>query len=213
MVAKIRNQERLLGTSPRQALLVADQPDTAGNFTAAAESIRAVVEPALATSTAYRAELGGAGAVQRRILEALSGDLDWLDYAGHGGHDRLGVSGYLRTADVPGLGNAGRRLPVVTAMTCAVGNFAVPGNDPLGEQLVLAADRGAIAVWAPSGLSLDAQAQVLNRQFARRLATAGAGTRLGDLVRESMRAYREEGGQAEFLAIYNLLGDPALLVR
>ncbi len=213
MVAKIRNQERLLGTSPQRALLVADQPDTAGNFTAAAESIRAVVEPALATTTAYRAELGGAGAVQRRILEALSGDLDWLDYAGHGGHDRLGVSGYLRTADVPALGNAGRRLPVVTAMTCAVGNFAVPGNDPLGEQLVLAADRGAIAVWAPSGLSLDAQAQVLNRQFARRLATAAAGTRLGDLVRESMRAYREEGGQAEFLAIYNLLGDPALLVR
>lgn len=213
MVAKIRNQERMLGTSPRRALLVADQPDTAGNFTAAEESIRALVEPALATSTAYRSELGGATAVQRRILEALSADLDWMDYAGHGGHDRLGVSGYLRTGDVALLGNAGKRLPVVTAMTCAVGNFAVPGNDPLGESLVLAADRGAIAVWAPSGLSLDAAAQVLNREFARRLAGAPAGARLGDLIRESMRAYREARGPTEILAIYNLLGDPALLVR
>ena len=98
-------------------------------------------------------------------------------------------------------------------MTCAVGNFAVPGNDPLGEHLVLAPDRGAIAVWAPSGLSIDTYAQILNREFARRLARAEPGARLGDLIRDSMQAYREGAAPMEFLAIYNLLGDPALRVR
>lgn len=213
MVAKIRAQEERLGYSPRRALLVADQPDTAGAYTAAAETIRGLLEPAFVTETVYRAELPGPTTVQRRILAALAGDLDLLSYAGHGGHDRLGVGGYLRTSDIAGLTGTGRRLPIVTAMTCAVGNFAVPGNDPLGERLVLAPDGGAIAVWSPSGLSLDRHAQVLNRNFARRLAEAEPGARLGDLIRASMQAYRDEGGPMEFLAIYNLLGDPGSRVR
>ncbi|MBN8280562.1 MAG: hypothetical protein J0M16_08145 [Gammaproteobacteria bacterium] len=213
MLAKIRAFEGALPTGRREALLLADQPDASGDFTAGAEVLRGLLSPGFNVATAYRSELGSTAAVRQRLRQALSGDLDYLSYTGHGGHDRFGGSGYLLSSEVPGIGNAGFRLPVVSAMTCAVGNFAVPGNDPLAEHLVLAPDRGAIAVWSPSGLSLDSKAQVLARLFADALAGARPGARLGDLLRDSMNTYRAGAGDLETLVIYNLLGDPGLRVR
>ena len=79
-----------------------------------------------------------------------------IDFLGHGGLDRLSAGGLLTSADVAGLAN-GERLPVVTAMTCTVNRFAVPGVPSLGELLVKSPDGGAAAVWGPSGLSSTAR--------------------------------------------------------
>ncbi len=59
------------------------------------------------------------------------------------------------------LNNADKR-PLLAALTCIVGNFALPGIDTLGEALVKYPAGGMIAVWAPSGLSVNEKAVLLN---------------------------------------------------
>ncbi len=212
LIEKIRTQETLRSTFGL-ALAVADSPDAGGSFTEDANSIGGALAVGYRTSIAAVESMGSVASVRTRILEALAGDLDVLAYTGHGGHDRLGAGGYLTSADVAGMGHAVRRLPVVLATTCVAGNFAVPGQDALAEQLVLAPDRGAIAVLAPTGLSINQYAQVFGREFARKLGGAARGTRIGDLVIAAGRAYKAAGAPVEFIKIYNLMGDPAQRIR
>lgn len=210
-IAKLLAYEAALNPADRRALLVADLADAGGDFPADAETLRGLLEPAFTAQKAYADEVGTA-AVRTAVLEAFNGPLDLLAYTGHGAHGQFGPAGYLKSEDVAGLGNAGQRLPLVTAMTCVSGNYAVPGHPAIAEHLVLTPQRGAAAVWAPTGLSLNDHAQFLNRAFARRLAAAAPGTRLGDLVKAAVAEYHAHFGRTEFLDIYNVLGDPATLV-
>ena len=96
-------------------------------------------------------------------------------------------------------------------MTCAVGQFAIPGFDALSEALVVHEQGGAIAVWAPAGLSDNSEAKILNQGFFSAFFDE-EDTRLGDVVLEAFEAFDSQGGDAYIIDIYNLLGDPALRV-
>jgi hypothetical protein len=97
-------------------------------------------------------------------------------------------------------------------MTCAINRFAVPGVSSLGELLIDQAGGGAAAVWAPSGLSLHNEAQLLAERFYRHLGDTD-GARLGDLILRALQDFQSLGGSKSMIQIYNLLGDPALRVR
>jgi hypothetical protein len=97
-------------------------------------------------------------------------------------------------------------------MTCSNGYFLSPFNNSLAERLVLAPDKGAIAAFSPSGLSLDEPAHLYNRAVVTELES-GHHTRLGDLLLAAQASYATTGALPELLHIYNLLGDPALKVR
>ena len=114
----------------------------------------------------------------------------------------------LTTSDVAALEN-GRRLPVITALTCVVGRFALPGFDSLGEELVLHDRGGAIALWAPTGLSENAQAMILNEAFFRALFEDDEKV-LGGAIVKALKSFSDQGGQRFMLDVYSLLGDPAL---
>ena len=146
-----------------------------------------------------------------RLLHDLQAGASLVDYMGHGGLDRLASGGLLASSDVATLGN-GPRVPVLTAMTCAINRFAVPGVASLGELLVDQAGGGAAAVWAPSGLSVHSEAQLLAERFYRHLGDTD-GARLGDLILRALQDFQSLGGSKSMIQIYNLLGDPALRVR
>ena len=131
-----------------------------------------------------------------------------MNYIGHGGMDRWTHEGLLTTRDVSGLGN-GNSLPVVTALTCVSGRFAVPGFRCIGEALVMTPGGGAIAFWGPSGLSLNDRAKTLGQGFFRE-AFQSKKTVLGDVLLNALRSY---GADDDTSKIYNLLGDPALRLR
>jgi hypothetical protein len=98
-------------------------------------------------------------------------------------------------------------------MSCAVGEFAFPGDDSLSEALVLKKDGGAVAVLSPSGLSLNALSKTLDEGFFSDLFSHGRRAILGDSMRKAFKFYKRSGGADFTLDIYNLLGDPALRVR
>jgi hypothetical protein len=82
----------------------------------------------------------------------------------------------------------------------------------LGEELVLRADGGAIAVYGPTWLSHNTPATALGEHLMPQLAAPGAG-RLGDRLQRGLEAYAADGGDLRMVRLYTLLGDPGLVVK
>jgi hypothetical protein len=97
-------------------------------------------------------------------------------------------------------------------MNCLNGYFQMPGLNSLGEELVKAEGKGAIAAFAPSGLSQDAPAHLYQRALIRALTT-GKHRRLGDAVLAAQAEYADSGAVPELLTIFQLFGDPALVLK
>lgn len=191
-------------------LLLSDGPDRGTDF--ALENNRVAAQLPVPFQ-AEQIDLGSEAlsTARNRLFAGLAAGAGLVNYLGHGGLDRLASGGLLTSADVAGLNN-GDRLPVVTAMTCTVNRFAVPGIPSLGEVLVESPSGGAIAVLGPSGLADSADSRQLAEIFYRRTAERGK-LRLGDLILRSYAELRTQGGDESLLDIYNLIGDPALRLR
>jgi hypothetical protein len=97
-------------------------------------------------------------------------------------------------------------------LNCLNGYFVAPSYESLSESLVKAQGRGAIAAFSPSGLSLDGPAHQYHRALVAELVS-GRHERLGDALLAAQKAYAETGLMPELLAIYHLLGDPAMAIR
>lgn len=194
----------------RSVLLLSDAPDRGRMFAMENDQVAAQLPSSL---EAERIDLGiePLEAARARLFASLTEGAGLVNYLGHGGLDRLAGAGLLTNADVPALGN-GDRLPVLTAMTCTVNRFAVPGVPSLGEVLVKSPSGGAAAVFGPSGLADSEESRRLAEIFYRRTADLGE-MRLGDLILRSFVEMRTLGGDESLLDIYNLLGDPALRLR
>jgi Peptidase family C25 len=192
-----------------RALLAADDADFGGDFPATSGGLASTLPGA----SLSRIDLlpGQVQDGRARLFDALRQGQALFNYVGHGGLDRLATEGLLLTSDVAGLGNA-PRLPVMTALTCLISQFAYPSVTSLGEELVLRADGGAAALYGPTWLSHNAPASELGRHLLPRLAAADGG-RLGDRLLHGLADYAAAGGERETLRVYTLLGDPALTMK
>ncbi len=200
----------------RGAVMLADATDGGADFAADSEAIAALLPGDYTVDRIYLSTTP-IGDARSQLLHALESGASLVNFLGHGGLDRLTAEGLLTSSDVAGMVNA-ERLPVLTAMTCTVNRYAVPGVPSLGEVLVKKAGGGAAAVWGPSGLSLHGEARQLAELFYRQVSepasgVASGGVRLGDLILRSTREFFGLGGDATMLEIYNLLGDPALRLQ
>jgi hypothetical protein len=86
-----------------------------------------------------------------------------------------------------------------------------PAFESLSESLLKAEGRGAIASLSPSGLSLDGPAHQYHRALMREL-TSGSHARLGDALLAAQQAYAQTGLMPELLSVYQLLGDPGMML-
>lgn len=148
------------------------------------------------------------------LLADLQSGVGLVNYVGHGGLNQLSSSGLLLASDAAGLTN-GPRQPILTALTCTINRFEIPGFLSLGSAFVAQPSGAAAAVWAPTGVSISDAAKLLGQQFYLELGR-GQGTspqRLGDVIQRTLRDFAAAGGNPDVLRIYELLGDPALLVK
>jgi uncharacterized repeat protein (TIGR01451 family) len=210
-ITKIKAYE---GSTGNNILMVADTPDGGGDFTDDSDSITSLIPGQYTVTNIYLSDDPMNEA--RSLLSAgFNNGAILLNYFGHGGMDRLSYDssygGLLTEDDVASLSN-GAKLPVVTAMTCSVGQFAQPGFDSLGESLVLKKNGGAAAVWSPTGLSLDSSARLLDEGFYGVLFEKRKEV-LGDVILQALKQYNASGGAQFMVDIYNLLGDPALQMK
>ncbi|NCA83915.1 MAG: hypothetical protein EOM72_14465, partial [Opitutae bacterium] len=92
-----------------------------------------------------------------------------------------------------------------------VGRYEAPGVNSLGELLLRKSGGGAVATWGPSGLSRHDAAADLGAAFYRAVFQEGCGT-LGGAILRARRRLPGDLFSADTLAIFNLLGDPALRI-
>ncbi|HEX3527161.1 MAG TPA: C25 family cysteine peptidase [Thermoanaerobaculia bacterium] len=192
------------------AIFLSDNDDGDTDFSAASDQVAGQIGPAY-TPQSIALRVTPLAAARAQLLAGLGQGAAVVNYMGHGGLDRLSAGGLLTTSDVAGLTNFDR-LPVVTAMTCTISRFTVPGVPSLGEVLVTTGTGGAAAVWGPSGLANNADSRLLAERFYHTI-TDPADLPLGDRILRAYGDLRSLGGDGSLLHIYNLLGDPALRLR
>jgi len=191
------------------AVLVADDPDSAGDFEKDSDELASQ----LRGREVEKIYLRGLGRDPTRssIREALDRGASLLSYVGHGGIALWASENVFESRDLEALSSQPRQ-PVLMTMNCLNGYFHFPYFDSLAEAFVKAEGKGAIAAFSPSGLSLNAPAHLYQRALVEEL-TSNAHLRLGDAVLAAQRTYAESGAFPELLAIYHLFGDPALNLR
>ncbi len=210
-VDKLALHEADTASQARVALLLADDKDGDTDFVAANEVLAGHLPQGYA---AARLDLAATPIDVARValVDHLASGVDLVNYSGHGALDRLAAEGLLQASDVPGLDNV--KTPLLTALTCIINRFEVPGFTALGEDLVKKAGGGFAAVWAPTGLSDNGEAQRLGRFVYGEIAAGTVdGGRLGDAIRAGARRYRADEGLDWLPPVYVLLGDPALTLK
>ncbi len=211
VIRKIGARESALGEPwVESTLLVADDPDGGGDFPLSSEGVARLVPAEAPLSRAYISTIGVAQA-RNELLLGINQGTGLVSYFGHAGYDQLADEGLLTSADAAAFVNS-ERPTIMTAMTCLAGNAALPGYAAIGETLVRQQGGGAVAVWAPSGMSENELAGPLAEGFYA-AAVSGRGPRIGDAVRTARLVYKASGLPQYMLAIYNLLGDPAMRLR
>jgi hypothetical protein len=79
-------------------------------------------------------------------------------------------------------------------------------------ELLKAEGKGAIAAFAPSGLSLDDAAHFYHKAVLKEILS-GQHPGLGDAIFAAQEDYAKSGAFPELLSIYHLFGDPATRIR
>ena len=181
------------------------------NFKNASDALAADLNRAgYATRSIYSDANGRDPASYQKTRETLRSNLNAgnliVHFLGHGGSYiwRVGAMGDLFSLeDVSALTNAGR-YPMVLAMTCFSAPFDNPSDDSIGERFLREADKGAVAVFAASWKNSP------NPEYSRPLIQdlLKPGMRIGDAI----VAAKAKIGDPDFVAMYNLLGDPALVL-
>lgn len=204
---KLEAYEASSGPWRGRALILADDADPAGDFPLQSDVVADLL-------TSYKQQLiylseMDIDTARAQLQAAWNDGSQVVNYIGHGGVTQLANEGLLRTLDMNLLAN-GERLPVVSALTCVVGRSDIPGIESLAEALVTDSDGGAMAVWAPTTVSLSGPAHELNVAYVTSLEAAPAGTALGDIVLEALERFGKAGGSVEMLNAYAIAGDPAV---
>jgi alpha-tubulin suppressor-like RCC1 family protein len=210
MVDKIVAYETGDASLEGPTVLIADNPDRAGDFEADAEEIASGLLAPRDPEKIYLRALGPAAA-RDAIRQAFDDGASLMSYLGHGGIHLWASEDVLDINDVASLSPQAQQ-PLLLTMNCLNGYYHFPYFDALSEALVKAEGKGAIAAFSPSGLSLNDPAHRYHEALLKELFS-GKYERLGDALLAAQVDYAETGALPELLSIYHLLGDPALLLR
>jgi hypothetical protein len=150
-----------------------------------------------------------AGKVATQVTQELSAGPLIAAYFGHGSLTMWGKDRLFTVEDVPELESA-VHLPVVLNLTCLTGLFTHPKTGSLAEALLFEPEKGAVAVLAPSSLTLAGDQSFLTQPLVKAVADHPEFT-LGELHLAARRQVDpEQPGQWEVMETFMLFGDPAL---
>ena len=209
LVQKVLAWEDTAQSLSGKAILVADNPDIAGDCEADIADIRQSFLGNRDTQSILLRQHGSN--TRSEVLTALDGGASLLSYVGHGGPAVWASENILNSWDPPKL-LAQSEQPLMMTFNCLNGYFVAPNYDSLAEAFMKAEGRGTIAAFSPSGLSLDGPAHRFHRALMAEIV-GGEHERLGDAVLAAQAAYAETGLMPELLAIYHLFADPGMQIR
>ncbi|MDQ4076618.1 MAG: C25 family cysteine peptidase, partial [Chloroflexota bacterium] len=223
MVAKVIDYESdpPVGEWQRSFLLVADNPDSAGNFHQLSDKILPLFPERAQIGRAY---LPNPGNDVLPIRDAIKHSMDRgrliVQYVGHGSPDQWASSGgvwalqrYVSGQFVSDLEllRPSPRYPMSLTWACWDGYFIKPDRQAMSESMMRLSDRGTIAAFSPVGLDVASAHDLMTQGFYEALLGYVENdpiTQLGPLTWESKRRVRDTYWE-RLIDTYILLGDPA----
>ncbi|MEW6220203.1 MAG: C25 family cysteine peptidase [Thermodesulfobacteriota bacterium] len=201
----LRHQEQAGEPASSGGLFVADN-DPPG-YAELSHELAAYLPPSLPLTSVDLADFAQGGAARAAILSALNDGVRLANYVGHGAVFNWAGEMVLQVSDIPSLTN-GASLPMVLAWTCLNGYFSHPSQVSLAEALVAAPDQGAIAVFAPSGLTYLWDSRLLSHATLAAIFETGS-RRFGEIATTAKVQAFAQGAATDIIAMYTLFGDPA----
>lgn len=204
MIDKIKTYERGQGEWTGRSLFIADNNDDGGDFTGASDRLDARAK-GMRTQKIYHA--GSVAETRAAITSAWNAGVALVNYCGHAGLRNFGQENFFNNDDAAGLRNP-ERLPLSLLLSCIAGRFEMPGFTSLAEALLLNPDGGMAGGLAPSGLAMNSDSLQFGELFYNAVFQ-GLEDSVGKALLSAMQSYRQKGGDAYLLRVYNWLGDPA----
>ncbi len=230
VVGKITSYDQTIRSQPwqRQALFVADNTDSAGDFRAASDGIivghlpsdldvtRAYLPGSLISVPAVPASAEEIAQTRAIISNTLQSGVWMVQYTGHGAIDLWAAEGLWTTNDIPGLTN-GNRLPVVMTFNCLDGYYAyAPRNDvqlskitSVAELMLRQPNGGSIAAISPSGLGTTPE-QTAFRAILMDVLFKENVREIGTALMVAKRRFYQRYGNNYLIQTMMLFGEPAL---
>lgn len=167
---------------------------------------------------AYPQVAGSSGSRYPAVNDAVrhrmnAGNLVW-NYSGHGSATRLAEEAILSETSAAQWENTDR-LPLLITATCDFAPFDQPEVHPLGAQLLLRKNGGAIALLTTTRAVLAASNKVMNANYFREAFRPGASGKMPLLGEGAMRAKNATYAQSADAVNnrkFQLLGDPAMAI-
>ena len=131
-----------------------------------------------------------------------------VSYAGHGNRDFWAQEKIFGNSDIPTLNNA-NKFPVVIIANCLNG-FFVGSKDSMAEEFMKTSNKGAVAVWAPTGLGYSSGHEILMGEFYDLIFQQDKYS-LGEVTTlAKIATYNQTGGLYKLTETFVLFGDPAI---
>ncbi|HKY32366.1 MAG TPA: C25 family cysteine peptidase [Candidatus Polarisedimenticolia bacterium] len=139
------------------------------------------------------------------ILAGLNNGAALTSYVGHGSFSIWGLAGWLNTSHVPSLAVNDKPTFLVNE-NCLAGGFHNAAASSLGEAFLKPDGKGAIAVFAPAGLSFTFTGEAINDQLYADLFGIAKERRFGHLITNVRAAI---SNTIIDMMSFVLMGDPA----
>jgi hypothetical protein len=193
-----------------RVLLVADDDETA--FEELNDQLASYLSPPLSPERIYARRYDRMADVTADIVSAVNTGMLLTSFVGHGDVTRWGVAPefgnfILVPRDLSSLTNSDR-LTVVLALNCLNGYFSQSFHYSLAEEWVKAANRGAVACFAPAGLAHQWEHEFLSHLIFEKIFLNGQ-NRLGEVTLGAKVDAYYSGVSDKVLTSFNLIGDPA----
>ncbi|MFA6053974.1 MAG: SdrD B-like domain-containing protein [Thermodesulfovibrionales bacterium] len=208
VIGKIKTFEAAVNN---RVIMVADNPDDGGDFSPDSEIIAGLFPSRYILEKVYLGEYPSTETARMTLFNYINAGSVFFNYIGHASFDMFTAEGLFTSDDIGSLIN-GTGPPVITAMTCTAGEFAIPGYPAIGQLMLLKNGGGATAFWSATGLSDNAEAKILNREFYNAVFNSNKRV-LGDAVLQAFSKYKTSGSMPFMMDIYTILGDPALKLK
>ncbi len=159
--------------------------------------------------TTLLAPTAGDTNANQAVKEAIESGTWLTAYFGHGSIKMWGKDRLFSIEDVVELVNP-KQLPIMLHFTCLTGLFTHPKEESLTESLLWHPDGGAIAIVAPTSLTLSFDQELLSDGFVQALFQTSH-PRLGDVVLSAWRQMPVDSPNTrDVMRTFLLFGDPAL---
>ncbi len=202
-----------------QQLIVADNPDSAGDFHSEGDQAYTYAGAPFSPSrlyydrsSSYPYVYSDPKALNGALVNRINIGVGLVTYFGHSSWHQWAAENLFHLNDVARLNNQ-KHLPVALEMTCFTAFFHHPQYATLDESLLRRAQGGVVAAWGSTGLGVTLGHSRLHYGFYTAVRAGHGGARLGAGTLAGKLEVWDSGLDLDLLDTFTLLGDPATIVR